>query len=99
VLTLRRPRVGVDPHERPEIKKSSACPANGKRFMRWRGSHYRETADRRIRFIAPIRAAREQGTSPRLERDRDEWTEMLQLPADTQPSNQTAHPWHYRGNA
>ena len=55
-MTLRRPGVRVDPHERPELKKPSACPAERKRFMRWRGSHYRETADRRNRFIAPIRA-------------------------------------------
>jgi hypothetical protein len=60
------------------------CLANGKHFMRWRGSHYRETADRRNRFIAPIRAgSSEWWTSPRLQRDRDEWTEVLQLPADT----------------
>jgi hypothetical protein len=67
--------------------------------MRWRGSHYRETAARRIRFIAPIRAGRECGTSARLQRDRDEPLCLCSLPADMRPSNQTAHPWHYRGNA
>ena len=71
--------------------------------MRWRGSHYRETADRRNRFIAPIRAGShlltaEWGTSPGLQRDCHEWTEVLQLPADTRPMNQTDHPWNYRGN-
>jgi hypothetical protein len=49
-----------------------------KRFMRWRGSHYRETADRRNRLIAPIRAGSpERRTLPGLHRDRDEWTEVL----------------------
>ena len=67
--------------------------------MRWRGSHYRETAHRRNRLIAPIRAGSwEWGTSLRLRRDCDEWTEVLQLPADTRPRSQTDHPWNYRGN-
>jgi hypothetical protein len=71
--------------------------ASARRFMRRRGSHYRETADRRNRFIAPIRAGSpEWGTLPRLHRDRDEWIEVLQLPADTHPSSQNDYPWKYR---
>ena len=81
--------------------------------MRWRGSYCREIADRRNRFIGPIRAGRsEWGTSTRLQRGRDEWTGLLQTealqlaqpclclpPADRRPSCQTAPPCrHYRGN-
>jgi hypothetical protein len=96
VVTLGRPPVRVDTHEK---SPAHLCPANGKYFMRWRGSLYRKIADRGNRFIAPIRAgSSEWWTSPRLQRDCDEWTEVLRLPADTRPKNQTDHPWNYRGN-
>jgi hypothetical protein len=45
-----------DPHECPELKKSSAWARERKTFHAPERSHYRETADRRSRFIAPIRA-------------------------------------------
>jgi hypothetical protein len=53
--------VSVDPHQRPglqKVQRMSRPAVQRKRFMRWRGSHYRETADRRNRFIAPIRDGR-----------------------------------------
>jgi hypothetical protein len=52
-------------------KKSSACPANGKRFMRWRGSHYRDAAglrrvDRDVAVAAAVLVLAACGQAPQL---------------------------------